>query len=90
MHYQDWNGGWGAGGLLFMGLMMLVFWGGLAWVIVTLLRRPISSRDADRPPPQQAAPTATALLDERLARGDIDVEDYRARREALETGASGP
>ena len=90
MHHQDWNGGWGAGGLLFMGLMMLVFWGGLAWVIVTLLRHPTASpRDAGNPPPPQA-PTAKALLDERLARGDIDVEDYRARREALETGASGP
>lgn len=87
MHDQDWNGGWGTGGLLMMGLVMLVFWGGLAWLVVTLVRRPTSdNREAADPRPPRA-PSAKAVLDDRLARGDIDVEDYHARREALGTEA---
>lgn len=90
MHYDDWNGSWGSGGLVLMGLMMLMMlllWGGVIWVVVTMVLRRSSTRDTDNPPPQQA-PTARALLDERLARGDVDVEDYRARVEALGPGAS--
>ena len=68
------DGGWGWGGWLAMTLMMLVFWGGLAAVVVALVRsarRPDANRDA------------RGILDERFARGDIDEDEYRRRREAL-------
>lgn len=42
------------------------------------------------PPPGQPGPwEALRILDERLARGDIEIADYHARREAL-TGAGYP
>ena len=46
---------------------------------------PIPGPDSDRPLPQ-LVPTAKALLDERLARGDIEVDDYRKRLDALAAG----
>lgn len=73
------DGGWGWGGWLAMTLMMLVFWGGLAAVVVALVR---SSRSPDaRPDPRR---DARGILDERLARGDIDEEEYRRRRDVLD------
>lgn len=36
-------------------------------------------------PPAPPALDARRILDERLARGEIDADDYRARREALES-----
>ena len=34
-------------------------------------------------PPQTGPPDAQQILDERLARGEIEVDDYRIRRDAL-------
>ncbi len=34
-------------------------------------------------PPQPGPPDAQQILDERLARGEIEVDDYRIRRDAL-------
>jgi putative membrane protein len=69
-----WGGGWGA--WLGMSFGMLVVWGLVAWVIVTLVRQ----RDkAGSPPP----PTAEEILDERLARGEIEADEYRERLELL-------
>lgn len=72
------DGGWGWGGWLAMTLMMLVFWGGLAAVVVALVR-------SSRPPASAPDPgrDARGILDERFARGDIDEDEYRRRREAL-------
>lgn len=77
---MNWDGtssswlGWAAA----MG-MMVVFWGGLLWVAVVLLR------SSDRGPrPEQTS--ALELLDRRLASGDIDEEDYRVRRQLLSGG----
>jgi putative membrane protein len=59
-----------------MSLGMLVFWGLVAWAIVTIVRR----RDnAGSPPP----PTPEAILNERLARGEIEADEYRERLELL-------
>ncbi|WP_052407953.1 SHOCT domain-containing protein [Allokutzneria albata] len=57
-------------------VMMLVFWGGLLAVILTVLRHPRFTRsrltDAER------------ILAERLARGEIDEEEYRRRKATLQ------
>lgn len=47
-------------------------------VILVVLRRRSGARH--RPVP---APPALQILDERLARGEIDIQDYQARRQAL-------
>ncbi len=68
---------------LVMALMMPVFWGGLVWLIVILVRQqsnhsvaPSASLGAERSDPE-------AVLHERFARGEIDVDDYHGRIEAL-------
>ncbi len=71
---------WGTG--LWMGLgwiWMLVFWvlviGGIVWAATRLSP---GSRD-----PSDSGGGPRRLLDERFARGEIDAEEYRERRDAL-------
>jgi uncharacterized membrane protein len=67
----------------FVGVALLVLVG---WAIAALVRD--TNRSA---PPLAEAPTQAAardLLDERLGRGDIDVDGYQQRRHALETSES--
>ena len=42
---NNWNNGWESGAWLWMSVMMLVFWGAVAWVLVTF-----ASRSRTRPP----------------------------------------
>jgi putative membrane protein len=71
-----WGGEWGWGAWLAMSLGMLVFWGLVAWVVVTLVRQ----RDnAGSPPP----PTPEDILSQRFARGEIEADQYRERLELL-------
>ncbi len=79
---------WGGGGVHWWGwllgaIAMVVFWSLVVWAIwylvTTLVRRPDSDRRADDP---------KRILDERLARGDIDAEEYRRLRDLM-TGQPG-
>lgn len=78
MMYWDGQGagGWAVG----MIMIMIVFWGSavaLIWVgIRSLTQRPGSSGSSDARDPGQ-------ILDERLANGDIDPEDFQRRLELL-------
>ena len=75
---MGWYGGAGWGGWLVMTLMMLAFWAGLVFGGLVLYR---SLRQGDgRSVPGQ---DAERLLDERFARGEIDAEEYRTRRDLL-------
>ncbi|MFB9907633.1 SHOCT domain-containing protein [Allokutzneria oryzae] len=67
--------GWNWTGLLFMIVMMLLFWGSVLAVILTALRHPRFVR------PRQTE--AERILAERLARGEIDQEEYQRRRSTL-------
>ncbi|MET9232258.1 SHOCT domain-containing protein [Lentzea sp. NPDC003310] len=61
--------GWG--GFVMMALTMLLFWGGAVALVVVLLRK---------------APhggSATRILQERLARGEIDTEEFDRVRKTL-------
>ena len=72
--------GWG--GWVLMTLMMLAFWGLLVFggiAVFRSLRRDEGSSAQDRSDAQR-------LLDERFARGEIDADEYRARRELLHSG----
>ena len=76
------DGGIGWGGWIVMTLMMLAFWALLIFGGVAIYR---STRRDDHQSPQGRA-DAQRLLDERFARGEIDAEDYQARRELLRAG----
>jgi putative membrane protein len=100
---DDWNDWWW---WIPMSLGMLAFWAVLVVLIVLLVRQgrgqgashqslhappypPVPGHPASSP---TADPTAEArrILAERLARGDIDLDDYRRRLEALETAGNAP
>lgn len=69
MWHDGWMSGWA---WVWMTLVMITFWGLVAWVVLTLFRR--SGR---------SGPDADAILDERLARGEIDEDEYHRRRRTL-------
>ncbi len=75
---MGWYGvGWG--GWLLMTLMMLAFWALLIFGGLAAYRS--VRRDDNRSPRGRA--DAERLLDERFARGEIDEDDYRHRRDVL-------
>lgn len=82
---MGWYGdGPGWGGWIVMTLMMLVFWGLLIFgglAVFKSLRRDDDRGHADRG--GDGRPEAERILDERFARGEIDADDYRQRRELL-------
>jgi putative membrane protein len=80
---MGWYGdGPGWAGWVVMTLMMLLFWGLLAFGGVAVWR----SVTHDDRRPTDARREAELLLDERFARGEIDEDDYTRRRELLRTG----
>jgi putative membrane protein len=79
-----WDHGWGWGDWLGMSLMMLVFWGVVIGLIVTLVRNR-STSDAAVSPRQ-----AEDVLAERFARGEIDEAEYQDRLRVLRGTPAGP
>lgn len=79
----NWNGGWGWGAWLAMGFMMLVVWGSIVAVVVLLVRGTGGISRAPAAPPGEAGDQALRILDERFARGEIDADEYRSRRDLL-------
>ena len=77
-----WGNDWGWGGWAIGVLMMLVFWGGLAAVIVLLVRG--TDRTSDRKESRSDPHDADTILRERLARGEISVEEYEERKKLLQ------
>lgn len=92
MGRNDWNDHMGGGSWWIpMMIMMIVVVGGLVWLGVTILKHGGSTAHLVSHP-QQSAPVVAAspprstpqeILAERLARGEIEPEDYRLRLEAL-------
>ena len=74
-----WNDGMGWGGWIGMTLLMVAFWSLVVFGVIAIFRgdRESSSSRA----PLQVDPLG--ILDERFARGDIEAEEYNARRDAL-------
>lgn len=78
MMFWYWSGGWPVWAGILMWVGMLLFWGLLLWgvyVLVTTVTR--------RPAPVPPAGQARRILDERLARGQIDTEQYRSMLELI-------
>jgi putative membrane protein len=70
--------GMGGGGWLVMTLVMIAFWSLVVFAIAAIFRGTRS--DAPR---GTAGGGAEQILAERLARGEIDGEEYRSRKAAL-------
>ena len=68
-----------------MAFMMTLTLGAVIWIVLASCRRG-AAHAAPRQPSQLNGPPATdpkRILDERLARGELDIEDYRARLDLL-------
>lgn len=76
-----WNNGSGYGmGWLLMGIAMIIFWVIVVVGVLALFRNSRTNRTPTQDSPLEA-------LDKRFARGEIDAEEYRSRKEIL--GAEG-
>jgi putative membrane protein len=79
----DGHDGWGWGAWLAMGLMMLAFWGVIAALVVVVVRSSGWRARAPGEAAEQPRDDALRILDERFARGEIDVDEYTRRRDVL-------
>lgn len=59
---------------------MIVFWGLLIWAVYALITT------ATRRPPRHDASSAAQILDQRLARGNIDQAEYQRLRNLISAG----
>lgn len=75
------NGGMGAGGWVLMALLWIAVLALIVWVVARLL-----PARGDRDPGVGEAPATgpRAILDRRLADGEIDVKTYEELRETLD------
>lgn len=77
-----WHPAWGWGHMMFGGLMMIVFWGGVILLIALLFRWIGGGRDDGRHGTSSRL-TALDILKERFAKGEIDKQEYEERRKCL-------
>lgn len=77
-----WNYEVGWWGWLVMAGTMVAFWALVVFAVVALFR---GSRGGSAPVGARADHDAQQILDQRFARGEIDTEEYHARREVLRT-----
>ena len=73
---------WGLGGWIVVAILMVLFWGAVVAVVISVVRHRMPQEPQAAP---QVHPMANAeqILGERFARGEIDESEYRARRAAL-------
>ena len=88
-----WHDGMGMVGWWGLGLGMLLFWGVVIAGIVLLVRWAVGGRGPQGTRGRRlhrthhaARSDAHRILDERFARGEIDEEEYRQRRQVLRGG----
>lgn len=74
-----WSMGWGH--IVFGHVMMLLYWGALVALIVFVVRALQSSWST--PSSQNAEDKAVDILRQRFARGEIDKDEFEARRRIL-------
>lgn len=81
------HGDWGWGGWLVMSLTMLAFLALVGWGVFLIWRATAHPPQAG-PQRPESRPTAEEILAERVARGEIDVDEYRIRLDALKRGGA--
>jgi len=81
---SGWGHGWdwGWGGMMFGGVMMIVFWGGII-VLIILAVRWLGSGSAQGRVESSSRKTALDILKERFARGEIDKAEFEERKRTL-------
>ena len=74
-----WHNGMGWGGWVVMTLTMVAFWSLVVFAVVAIFRgdREIEQDQSPR------GPDPERILDGRFARGEIDLDEYHARQDAL-------
>ena len=77
MHWYGTEWSWWAASLMWLG--MIACWGAVIWAVSALITGS-SRRDDGRPNDE-----ARRILDARLARGEIDSDEYRGRLDAMGT-----
>jgi len=76
--------GLGWGGWLLGSMMMLLFWGGSIGLVFLAIRAFIGSSQK-QPGDLTSSETALGILKKRYARGEIDKDEYEAKRRDIET-----
>lgn len=81
-----WYGGWAwwQTGLMWAG--MLAFWGLVIWAIYALVTSAIRKPGSPGRGEESRGDDARRILDERLARGEIDTDEHRRLRDVLDSG----
>src|SRR6266508_4912366 len=77
------HGDVGAGWMIAMMAVMVLFWGAVIFGVIWLIRGAFAGRL-----PEQRRESPTDVLERRFAEGAISVEDYRERREVLVNGSN--
>jgi putative membrane protein len=75
-----WHDGWGPGAWIAMAFVMLVFWTIVVAAIIALVR---SNQGRGHDHIVGRADDPERILAERFARGEIDADDYKQRRDLL-------
>ena len=84
MHWDNgWHDGMGGLGWLVMVLVMVPFWVGVVWVVTNAVRNGGLNRDSVPSTPPVLATGPEDVLHDRFARGEIDVEEYHHRLDAI-------
>ncbi len=86
MHYGEWHDDRALGMMWVRGAMMLVLFAVIVWLIVMVVRHSAqihSHQPAALGPAVASRPTPQEILAERLARGEIEPDDYARRVSAL-------
>ncbi len=78
-----WGHGWSWEGMIFGGLMMLLFWGGLIALAVVVIRGLASSGSRQPPARESSSESALDILKRRYARGEISKAEYEEMRRDL-------
>ncbi len=82
-----WNGGgWPFWEVALMWVGMIAFWGLLIWAVYALITSATRRTGPEPRGEEHRGDDARRILDERLARGEIDAEEYRRLRDVLLSG----
>lgn len=82
-----WNGGgWAFWQVGLMWVVMIAFWGLVIWAIYALVTSVTRKSGQERRGGEHGAGDARRILDERLARGEIDTDEYQRLRDAMAAG----
>jgi putative membrane protein len=84
----EFHGAWGIVGIV----LMILFWAAVILVLIAGLRWLLGGQReyTDKRNGARSSKTPAAILDERFARGEIDAEEYQARKRLLEQHGSRP